>query len=192
MDTRRFLTGRTPLVALRLIVGSLLLLPACGLAFAQTPPAATEAFNLRIRCKAMADEKAEAMAWHPLSVAGGAELGMSAAAVDALNRVREAENIGSWHSSKYDAINNRCYVRIYQHTRSSKLETEIHQVYDAQIDDLLANAKIINGKKSGQVWDEYKGPWVPPADCRFCMKGDGWDAAIAYMEEIMTDKRGKQ
>jgi hypothetical protein len=160
-----------------------------GLAFAQTLPTATEAFNLRIRCKAMADEKAEAMAWHPLSVAGGAELGMSAAAVTALNSAGEAENIGSWHSSKYDAKSNRCYVRIYQHRRSSKLETETHQVYDAQTDDLLANARILNGKKSGQVWDEYKGPWVPPADCRFCMRGDGWDAAIAYMDELMTDKR---
>ena len=28
-------------------------------AFAQTPPTATEAFNLRIKCKGMADEKAE-------------------------------------------------------------------------------------------------------------------------------------
>ena len=31
----------------------------CGAAFAQTPPTATEAFNLRIRCKEMADKKAE-------------------------------------------------------------------------------------------------------------------------------------
>jgi hypothetical protein len=32
------------------------LLIVCGLAVAQTPPTATEAFNLRIRCKQMADQ----------------------------------------------------------------------------------------------------------------------------------------
>ena len=31
----------------------------CGAGLAQTPPTATEAFNLRIKCKQMADEKAE-------------------------------------------------------------------------------------------------------------------------------------
>jgi hypothetical protein len=38
----------------------------CG---AKTPPTATEAFNLRIRCKQMADEKADAVAWHEMTVA---------------------------------------------------------------------------------------------------------------------------
>ncbi len=38
------------------------LLIVCGLAVAQTPPTATEAFNLRIRCKQMADQKADEQA----------------------------------------------------------------------------------------------------------------------------------
>jgi hypothetical protein len=54
------------------------LLIVCG---AQTPPTATEAFNLRIRCKQMADQMADALAWHEMSVADGASLGMSAADV---------------------------------------------------------------------------------------------------------------
>jgi len=37
-----------------------LLLIASGQAVAQTPPTATEAFNLGIRCKQMADQKADA------------------------------------------------------------------------------------------------------------------------------------
>jgi hypothetical protein len=36
-----------------------LLLLVCG---AQTPPTATEVFNLRVRCRHMADEKADALA----------------------------------------------------------------------------------------------------------------------------------
>src|SRR5437762_995028 len=127
------------------------------------------------------------MAWHRMSVADGKAGGLSASDVEALNR-NQPETLGDWHSSKYDSKNNRCYIRIYQHWRSKTVESETHQVYDAQIDDLLANARILNGKKSGQMWDGYKGPWVPAADCR-CMKGDGWDAAIAYMDEIMSDKR---
>jgi hypothetical protein len=165
------LTGNQIVRTMALI--AVLLLPHCEPALAQAPPTATEAFNLRIKCKSMADEKADAMEWHRLSVADGKAGGLSAADVEALNR-NVPETLGSWHSSKYDA---------------KTVESETHQVYDAQIDDLLANARILNGKKSGQVWDEYKGPWVPPADCRFCMKGDGWDAAIAYMDEIMSDKR---
>src|SRR5260370_31561467 len=133
---------------------ALVIIVAAGSAFAQTPPSATEAFNLRSKCKTMADEKADAMAWHRLSGADGKEGGLSAADVDAMNR-NLPETLGSWHSSKYDAKNNRCYVRIYQHWRSKTVESETHQVYDAQIDDLLANARILNGKKSGQGWDEY-------------------------------------
>jgi hypothetical protein len=45
-----------------LIVVLPLVLVAGGLAVAQTPPTATEAFNLRIRCKQMADKKADELA----------------------------------------------------------------------------------------------------------------------------------
>jgi hypothetical protein len=44
-------------------------------------------------------------------------IGMSAADVARLNDETRPEVLGSWSSSKYDAKNNRCYVRIYEHTR---------------------------------------------------------------------------
>jgi hypothetical protein len=161
------------------------LLPLLGIVCgAQTPPTATEEFNLRIRCKQMADEKADAVAWHEMTVADGASLGMSAADVARLNDQTRPEVLGSWSSSKYDAKNNRCYVRIYKHTRQkSRFDYEVHQVYDAQVDNLLAHAEIRNGKKHGDIWDEsYKG--IRP------VQGDAsWDAAIAYMDELMADPR---
>jgi hypothetical protein len=127
------------------------LLIVCG---AQTPPTATEAFNLRIRCKQMADEKADALAPHEMSVADGASIGMSAADVARLNDQTRPEVLGLWSSSKYAATNNRCYVRIYKHTRrTSQFDDEVHQVYDAQVDDLLVSAHIRNGKKYGDIWD---------------------------------------
>jgi len=45
---------RKPLIV---VLSVALLLIASGQAVAQTPPTATEAFNLRIRCKQMADQK---------------------------------------------------------------------------------------------------------------------------------------
>ena len=147
-----------------------------------------EAFNLRIRCKQMADQKADELAWHELSVADGASIGMSAADVARLNDQTRPEVLGSWSSSKYDAINNRCYVRIYKHTRRQsagrKSEYEVHQVYDAQVDELLAHAQIQDGKKSGSIWDEsYKGQ-------RFFKDGDAdWEGAVTYMNELMADPR---
>jgi hypothetical protein len=163
-----------------------ILLPLLGIVCgAQTPPTATEAFNLRIRCKQMADEKAAALAQPlELSVADGASLGISAADVARLNDETRPEVVASWASSKYDAKNNRCYVRIYKHTRrKSQFDYEVHQVYDAQVDDLLASAVInnANGKKPGQIWDQsYKG--IRP------VQGDAsWDAALAYMDELMAD-----
>jgi hypothetical protein len=158
------------------------LLIVCG---AQTPPTATEAFNLRIRCKQMADQMADALAWNGMSVADGASLGMSAADVARLNDQTRPEVLGSWSSSKYDATNNRCYVRIYNHTRrKSKYDYEVHQVYDAQVENLLASAEIKNGKKNGDIWDEsYTGQ-------RYFKDGDAsYEAAITYMDELMADPR---
>jgi hypothetical protein len=62
-------------------------------------------------------------------------------------------------------------------------DVEVQQVYDAQVDDLLAHAGIGNGKKHGSIWDEsYKGNrWL---------SGDaGWEAAVTYMDELMADPR---
>jgi hypothetical protein len=159
---------------------------ACGAAFAQTPTA-TEAFNLRIKCKQMADEKAESMQLRPLTVADGATLGMSAADVDALNRSVEAgrEIISEFHSSRYDAKNNRCYMESYvrqKFGRKKENELEQRQIYDAQTDDLLAFAKIENGKKVGMVFDREHPTKLLGQDL-------GWDDANAYIDEMMLDRR---
>ena len=162
------------------VVPLLLALIVCG---AQTPPTATEAFNLRTKCKQSADQKADELAWHGLSVADGASMGMSAADVARLNDEARPEVLESWSSSKYDAINNRCYVRIYQHTRRESNDYELHQVYDAQANDLLAYAAITNGKKHSLILDQsYNGD-------RFISGDDGWEAAIVYMYELMADPR---
>src|ERR1700756_3035375 len=78
----------------------------CAAAFAQSPPS-TDAPDARARCMAMGDEKAEKTVSHVLSIADGASVGMSAAAVDILNK-DPAEMLGSSHSSKYNAATNRC------------------------------------------------------------------------------------
>lgn len=157
-------------------------------AFAQTPSGVTGASDPRDRCSARAAEKAEAAPAHVLSIADGASVGMSVAAVDDLNNSKP-EILGSSHSSKYDAANDRCYIRLYEHKRSGEFETESHRVFDARTGDLLAFARRVNGKEAGYVFGAHKGPWVPPANCGSCASGVGWDAAIAYMDETMADRR---
>jgi hypothetical protein len=144
-----------------LIVVLGLLLTTGGLAVAQTPPTATEAFNLRIRCKQMADQKAgdlatgnAALKWEVLETSG---------------------------SSKYDATNNRCYILIYQHIRKPGYENVVRHLYDAQVDDLLASADIRNGKKSGVIFG-HKGGGRISDDASY-------EAAITYMDELMADPR---
>src|SRR6266567_5225369 len=158
----------------------------CGAILAQTPPTATEAFNLRIRCKAMADEKAEALAWHPLTAADGATMGLSPADVEAMNRIHDAtyEVFQSWHSSHYEAKTNRCYIEIFLHKRYGRQKEndgQVRQIYDAQTDDLLAFAQMDNGKKVGMVFDHG----------HHTTTGEnlGWDDANAYIEEMMLDQR---
>src|SRR5262249_25277707 len=117
-----------------------------------------------------------------------ASIGMSAADVARINDQQRPEVLGSWSSSKYDAVNNRCYVRIYKHTRrqlvgGKSFELEVHQVYDAQVDDLLAHAEIKNGSKFGIIHEEsYKGN-------RFVSGDAGWEATVNYMDELMADPR---
>jgi hypothetical protein len=138
-----------------------LLLIASGQAVAQTPPTATEAFNLRIRCKQMADQKANDLA--------------------AGNALLKWEIVQSTGSSRYDAINNRCYILIYHHIRKPGYEKVASQLYDAQVDDLLADASIENGKKGGVIFG-YK-DWGR-------LTGEAsYDAAIHYMNEMMADPR---
>ena len=76
----------------------------------------SEEFNLRIRCKQVAEAKAESMAERPLTDADGAALGFGPAGVAAMNRQmeqRRANVILENHSSNYDPKSNRCYIEIF-------------------------------------------------------------------------------
>jgi hypothetical protein len=63
--------------------------------------------------------------------------------------------VAASNTSKYDPIRNRCYGRFYNHItkQNYRLDHEYDQLFDLQIDDLLATASIENGKKSGNIWD---------------------------------------
>src|SRR4051812_34780375 len=112
-------TGAT----MKLLAGLGIILSLTATAFAQTPPTATEAFDLRIRCKALMVEKAANFYLGPLE---------------------EILSV-SW-TSKYDVTSNRCYIGFYVHNfyRKISVDREVRQVYDAQTDDLLAFASIEN------------------------------------------------
>ena len=100
-------------------------------AFAQTPPTATEAFNLRIKCKEMVDRKGKD--FHTPS--DGQEV------------------ISTFSSSRYDPRSNRCFGD-FQHrmrTPSLGLDQETRVLFDMQIDDVIASWQIVNGKKLGVV-----------------------------------------
>ncbi len=141
---------------------------------AQSPPTATEAFNLRIKCKKMSDEKARE-------------------SIDT-NSMLQWEFVMAWNTSKYDPTNNRCYGRLYQHIRKQKyrLEHETDQLFDLQTDDLLASAMIQNAKKNGSIFDpDYKKPWLPTCmgGCPANFGDQTWQAAEDYMNEMMADPR---
>jgi hypothetical protein len=153
---------------------------------AQTPPTATEEFNLRIKCRQMADEKAESMAWHPWTVQDGASIGFKPADVAAMNRSHEqtTEVLLSAHSSNYDVKSNRCYIEIIDNRKvgqHKETEIDMRQVYDAQTDDLLSFAQTKNGEKVGLVFD--------PEHAHKMDGNLGWDDANAYMDEKMRAKR---
>jgi hypothetical protein len=141
---------------------------------AQSPPTASEAFDLRIKCKKMSDEKAQE-------------------GIDT-NRMLKWEIVQAWNTSKYDPTSNRCYGRIYQHITKQNyhLDHENDQIYDLQIDDLLASASIENGKKHGSIFDsDYKKPWLPSCvgGCPADFGDQTWQAAEDYMNEMMADPR---
>lgn len=132
----------------------------CGAAFAQAPPTATEVFNLRIRCKEMADKKAE----------------------NFFLGTQDSIKFVSW-SSKYDIKSNRCYIGLLVQNSYPKIpmEREQRQVYDGATDDLVAFAKIENGKKVGMVFDT--------GHRKTTDENIGWNDAIDYMDELMADRR---
>ena len=68
-------------------------------AAAQTPPTATEAFNLRIKCKQLAEEKANALIENETATRRPTEFSVAAS------------------GSNYDAKANRCYAEITSHLK---------------------------------------------------------------------------
>jgi hypothetical protein len=142
---------------------------------AQSPPTATEAFNLRIKCKEMSDQKAQE--------------------VMKTNIMLEWEFVAAWNTSRYDPASNRCYGHIYEHIikQNYHLDHENDQLFDLQTDDLLASAMIENGKKHGSIFDyDYKKPWLPSCSAKGCPSDFGdqtWQAAEDYMNEMMADPR---
>jgi hypothetical protein len=143
---------------------------------AQSPPTATEAFNLRIQCKKFSDEKAREL-------------------LETNTTLLKWELVTAWNTAKYDPMSNRCYGRIYEHIvkRSNRLDHESDQVFDLQTDDLLAAAMIEEGKKHGNIFDpDYKKPWLPLCSAKGCAPDFGdktWQATEDYMNEFMADPR---
>jgi hypothetical protein len=90
-------------------------------------PTATEAFNLSIRCRQMADAKMQSM-FIPIP--------------------NDTESFKDY-LSQYDASRNRCYIAIVVHRPAETTR----QIYDVVTDDLLAGAYIRNGRQSGMVTD---------------------------------------
>jgi hypothetical protein len=154
-------------------------------ALAQTPPTATDAFNLRIKCKELAERKLDNFSFHRLSVTDGDSIGMSADTIAAING-NAPEVLDAWQTSKYDSENGHCYVQLYKHTfvREPPFDRELLDLYDVQTDSLLAFANIENGKKVGMVFNKKHR--------KTASKNHGWDDAVAYMDEMLADNRKYQ
>ena len=103
--------------------------------------------------------------------------------------------MAAWNTSKYDPISNRCYGRIYSHTKKQnyRLDHEVDQLYDLQTDDLLAAAWIEDGKKHGSIWERNcKKPGLPSCGAKGCAVDwvdHAWQAAEDYINEFMADPR---
>jgi hypothetical protein len=156
-------------------------------AIAQTAPTATEEFNLRIKCKQMADEKADSMTERPMTDADGASVGLSAADVAFLNQQMQQRwaNVSMYnHASNYDPKSNRCYIEIvkqWKYGQHFEFEQYNRQVYDVQTDDLLSFAQINKGVKMGMVFD--------PEHRKTVDNNLGFDDANAYIDEKMRVRR---
>lgn len=110
------------------------------------------------------------------------------------NSMLKWEMVAAWNTSRYDPISNRCYGRVYQHIskKDYRLDHESDQLFDLQIDDLLAAAMMENGKKHGDIWDsDYKKAWLPSCvgGCPSNFGDQTWQAAKDYMNEFMAEPR---
>jgi hypothetical protein len=159
----------------RLVLGSVLAVIFMLFAvhvFAQSAPTATESTDLRIKCKMMSDQKA-------LEIAE-------------TNRALHCEIAAARNSSKYDAIRNRCYGRIYQHLTKGNVQDDFEgdAVLDLQTGDLLATGSVEKGEKHGSIFDPgYKKLWLPSCagGCPPNFGAQTWQAVEDYMNELMAD-----
>jgi hypothetical protein len=136
-----------------------------GSAFGQALPTATEAFNLRIKCKELVDEKTQTM-------------------TEDFYRPKAPELEFFYSSSRYDARVNRCYGDFHWkqkfHTGLMK-ERESRSLFDMQVDDLVAFNKNEDGKKVGMVFDHSH---------QSTSNGNlGWDDADTFMNDMIEDKK---
>ncbi len=84
------------------------------------------------------------------------------------------------HTSRYDPKTNRCYIQLQGHYQRGGRDIVFREVYDGQIDEPLAFAFDENNEKSGMVFDDSHKTTDD--------KHYGYDAADAYMNEIMTER----
>jgi hypothetical protein len=128
-------------------------------AFAQVPPPTdTEAFNLRVVCKQMADKKAEEKA--------------NLVAAD-----KSTETVFERHASRYDPNANRCYIDLHEQYRRKGRNEVLREVYDGQIDKPLAFTLSDNSELSGKVFD--------PNHTATNDENGGYDDAVSYMDAMM-------
>jgi hypothetical protein len=146
---------------MRLTILPFLLSLFIGSAAAQTPPTATEVFNLRIRCKVMVAQKDREN--YERNVRQGEF---------------KTEIILSTSSSRYDPKTNRCYGEYFTHYYYNVTrEVFRRSLYDMQIDELMATWEDNSGQKSGMVIDKFNRGKYPP----------GKDAADTFINEMMSD-----
>jgi hypothetical protein len=142
----------------------LLLVFEVGAGHAQSLPTATEAFNLRIKCKEMVAERDRD------NFERNSKLGEF-----------ERKLISSIYVSRYDPKTNKCYGAFSTLTLDlqDKRQVLFRSLYDLQIDELMATWEDNNGQKSGMVIDKYNRGKYPP----------GKDAAEAFINEMLSDKQ---
>jgi hypothetical protein len=136
-------------------------------AFAQTPPTATEAFNLRIKCKDMVDEKSQVMTQDFYRL-----------------KVKAPELDFFYFTSRYDPRINRCYGEFHwkQKYRTGPMkEREARVLYDMQIDDLIATWEIKDSKRYGMVYDQ--------SHKKTTDANSGWDDSSNFINEMIEDKK---
>jgi len=146
---------------MRLTILPFLLSLFIGSAAAQTPPTATEVFNLRIKCKEMVAERDRE------NFERNVKMGEFASKI-----------ISSTYSSRYDPKTNKCYGEFSTHYLQQTREVMLRSLYDMQVDELMATWEENNGQKSGMVIDKYNGGKYPV----------GKDAAEAFINDMMSEK----